>query len=251
MLHPSSSLPHFLKKTAALLIGLCLLAGCSQQGAQSQNASLDSKQSDQTESADSYEVDSEYYLGETTFIGDSRTNGLLTYQLLPPEQVFAIDGSTQKSIRDEPFIQLEPDGDYLTVEQAVAERQPQRILLAFGVNAIPLMSDEEFMQEYDTLIDELTELSPDSKIIIQSILPVASWKYTEMPALTNENIDYHNDLLAQYAQENGYTFYDIADNFKDENGALAFEYDAGDGLHFSQTFYHTYLAILTTDMPGM
>lgn len=181
------------------------------------------------ESTSSHEVDAEYYLGETTFIGDSRTNGLLTYQLLPPEQVFAIDGSTQKTIREDAFIQLEPGGEYLTVEQAVAERQPSRILIAFGVNAIPLMTDEEFMEEYDILVDQLVAVSPDSKIVIQSILPVANWKYLEMPSLTNENIDYHNALLEDYAEENGYTFFDISDYFKDETGALDYTYDAGTG----------------------
>ena len=213
-----SSLFGLLRKGAALLLCLCLLAGCTnQQQEQPQLASSTGTEPEQTEeSTSSHEVDAEYYLGETTFIGDSRTNGLLTYQLLPPEQVFAIDGSTQKTIREDAFIQLEPGGEYLTVEQAVAERQPSRILIAFGVNAIPLMTDEEFMEEYDILVDQLVAVSPDSKIVIQSILPVANWKYLEMPSLTNENIDYHNALLEDYAEENGYTFFDISDYFKDE-----------------------------------
>ena len=53
-----------------------------------------------------------------------------------------------------------------------------------------------------------------------------------------------------YAEENGYTFFDISDNFKDETGALDYTYDAGDGLHFNQTFYHAYLELLTTEMPA-
>ena len=247
-----SSLFGLLRKGAALLLCLCLLAGCTnQQQEQPQLASSTGTEPEQTEeSTSSHEVDAEYYLGETTFIGDSRTNGLLTYQLLPPEQVFAIDGSTQKTIREDAFIQLEPGGEYLTVEEAVAERQPSRILIAFGVNAIPLITDEEFMEEYDILVDQLVAVSPDSKIVIQSILPVANWKYLEMPSLTNENIDYHNALLEDYAEENGYTFFDISDYFKDETGALDYTYDAGDGLHFNQTFYHTYLELLTTEMPA-
>ena len=57
-------------------------------------------------------------------------------------------------------------------------------------------------------------------------------------------------LLEDYAEENGYTFFDISDYFKDETGALDYTYDAGDGLHFNQTFYHTYLELLTTEMPA-
>ncbi len=195
------------------------------------------------------EVDPEYYLGETTFIGDSRTNGLLTYQLLPPEQVFAIDGSTQKTIRNDPFIQLGPDSDQLTVEQAVEQRQPHRLVIAFGVNAIPLMTEEEFMQEYDLLIDQLTDVSPNSRIVIQAILPVSGWKYQEMSYLTNENIDHYNRLLKEYSEENGYIFFDISSEFKDEEGNLAREFDAGDGLHFNQNFYQHYIQLLIQYQP--
>lgn len=77
---------------------LCLigtLSGCS-QSSQSPSVKLVEEETEEASSADPNEVDAEYYLGETVFVGDSRTNGLLTYQLLPPEQIFAIDGSTQK-----------------------------------------------------------------------------------------------------------------------------------------------------------
>lgn len=243
-----------LKTSLLVLLTICTLcltgtlSGCT-QSSQSPSVKLVEEETEEASSADPNEVDAEYYLGETVFVGDSRTNGLLTYQLLPPEQIFAIDGSTQKSIRDQEFIQLKPNGEYLTVKEAVEERQPHRILIAFGVNAIPLMSEEEFMDEYDILVDELTEASPDSKIVIQCILPVAWWKHESMPYLTNENIDHFNGLLKDYAEENGYTFFDISDHFKGEDGSLSAEFDAGDGLHFNQSFYHEYIELLMTEQP--
>ena len=106
----------FCKKYSAALLAACtacilLLSGCNfaSQGRSNEEIRLaDPEATEQGTTAETSanvnEVDPEYYLGETTFIGDSRTNGLLTYQLLPPEQVFAIDGSTQKTIRDDPFI---------------------------------------------------------------------------------------------------------------------------------------------------
>ena len=83
-----SSLFGLLRKGAALLLCLCLLAGCTnQQQEQPQLASSTGTEPEQTEeSTSSHEVDAEYYLGETTFIGDSRTNGLLTYQLTRPSR---------------------------------------------------------------------------------------------------------------------------------------------------------------------
>jgi hypothetical protein len=245
----------FCSAIAALLIAVplaCSLAGCSSPAAQNAEQPVtltEEKTEPQAEASTANEMDAEYYLGETTFIGDSRTNGLLTYQLLPPEQVFAIDGSTQKSIREQEFIQLEPNGSWLSLQEAVAQRQPHRLLIAFGVNAIPVMTEEEFMQEYGILIDQLVEVSPNSKIVIQSILPVSWWKHETMPYLTNENIDHFNSLLRDYSEENGYTFFDISDHFKGEDGSLSTQFDGGDGLHFNQGFYQEYIRLLVTEHP--
>lgn len=249
----------FFSMIAALLVAVsfaCSLTGCSKPAARKAGHPVTlveenekTQESEDSEETTVYEMDAEYYLGETTFIGDSRTNGLLTYQLLPPEQVFAIDGSTQKTIREQEFIQLEPNGAWLSVQEAVKQRQPHRLLIAFGVNAIPLMTEEEFMEEYDILIDQLVEASPNSKIVIQSILPVSWWKHESMPYLTNENIDHFNSLLKEYSEEHGYTFFDISDHFKDEDGSLSAQFDAGDGLHFNQSFYQEYLRLLVSEHP--
>ena len=111
------------------------------------------------------------------------------------------------------------------------------------------MTEEEFMQEYDLLIDQLTGVSPNSRIVIQAILPVSGWKYQEMSYLTNENIDHYNRLLKEYSEENSYIFFDISSEFKDEEGNLAREFDAGDGLHFNQNFYQRYIQLLIQYQP--
>lgn len=235
-------------RLTALLAACCIIfSGCA-DSAQTQ-PSVPSASEQEQESTFTEEMDAEYYLGDTVFVGDSRTNGLLGYSLLPPEQVFAIDGSTQKTIREEAFIQLEPDGEELTLEEAVRQRKPGRILVAFGVNAIPLMTENEFMEEYDALIELLSEASSDSSIIIQSILPIAWW-YDKMPNLTNESIDHYNSLLEDYCEEKGFTFFDISGEFADNDGSLDSRYDAGDGLHFNQTFYHAYLELLVAEHPA-
>lgn len=235
----------------ALLLAFSTMTGCSHEpSAERSNNPVTLRDGEKDTQMDSnYELDSEFYLGETVFIGDSRTNGLLTYEFLPPEQVFAIDGSTQKSIRERNFIQLEPNGKLLSIQEAVKQRQPHRILLAFGVNAIPTMNEKEFMEEYRILVDELVQASPESEIVIQSILPVSWWLCDKTPALTNENIDDFNDLLENYAEENGYVFFDISDHFKDSDGGLDSTYGAGDGLHFNQRFYEEYLQVLITEHP--
>lgn len=193
------------------------------------------------------EYDTEFYLGETVFVGDSRTNGMIGYGYLPPEQVYAIDGCSQKSIQDREFVDL-GDGKLYTVEEAVAIRQPERIMILLGINGLTTMGEEEFMEEYRALTESLHAASPESTIILQSILPTAWWKYQEIPAFDNDNIDYYNELLCDYAQEAGYFYLNSAEIMKDSRNSLRAEYDAGDGLHFNSTAYEALMEYYTTHM---
>lgn len=193
------------------------------------------------------EYDTEFYLGETVFVGDSRTNGMIGYGYLPPEQVYAIDGCSQKTIQDREFVDL-GDGKLYTVEEAVAIRQPERIMISLGINGLTTMGEEEFMEEYRALTESLHQASPNSTIILQSILPVAWWKYQEIPAFDNDNIDYYNELLCDYAQEAGYFYLNSAEVMKDSRNSLRSEYDAGDGLHFNSAAYEALMEYYTTHM---
>ena len=79
--------------TAFLLLGLLssfLFTSCSRtEGTDPANTDV-AQPAEAQESASPNEMDGEFYLGETVFIGDSRTNGLLTYRYLPPEQVLSL-----------------------------------------------------------------------------------------------------------------------------------------------------------------
>lgn len=74
-----------LKTSLLVLLTICTfcltgtLSGCT-HSSQSPSVKLAEEETEEASSADPNEVDAEYYLGETVFVGDSRTNGLLTYQ---------------------------------------------------------------------------------------------------------------------------------------------------------------------------
>lgn len=244
------------KRFSAILIASLLafsLVACSTQPRKAAPTSPNQQEDDfSATEGDTFslqEIDPYFYLGETVFIGDSRTNGLLGYEYLPPEQVFAVDGSTQKTILEHKFEDFANDGIKRPLKDVVAQRQPHRLLIAFGVNAIPVMTESEFIESYDILLEELKEASPDSKIVIQAIFPVSFWKQDSIPTLTNDNINQYNKLLKKYCKENDYTFFDISDHFRDEDGGLDYQYDAGDGLHFNRHFYETYLKLLVSRHP--
>ena len=185
-----------------------------------------------------------FFLERTIFIGDSRTHGLSTYGYLPEDRVYAVDGSNQQTIQQQAFIDM-GDGRLKTSGQALAISKPQNVLLAFGINGLPSLDETTFLEEYRNLVSIVKKSSPQSKIYIQAILPVSSAQELNVPKMSNRRIDAFNALLKEYAQQEGYVFLDFSDALKNNNNALASQYDAGDGLHFNSTAYQRILAELT------
>lgn len=195
---------------------------------------------DNTSSDESFED----YINDTIFIGDSRTVGLYQYRYINPENIYAKNGQNHQGARYEKIVDL-GTGKLLTVAEAVAVRKPKRMIVSYGVNGVAFMSQSTFMEQYSYLIDDLRKASPDSTIIIQSIIPVSNYyqKYVDS-RLNNYQIDFYNSLLKQLAKEKGCSYLDTAGLFKDSNNSLASEYDAGDGLHLSRSAYEEFLQYL-------
>lgn len=173
------------------------------------------------------------YLDDLLFLGDSRTVGMVEMGLIDESNAMAIIGLSHTQALTEEFYD-EDDGCYYTIEEKVTYRRPDKIMVSFGVNGVAFMSEDEFMDDYEELIDLLRESSPNSAIIIQSILPVGSIQEENDPHLTNERINHYNILLYDLAKDKGVYFLDSSGCLMDENGYLSSEYDSGDGLHFNK-----------------
>lgn len=177
------------------------------------------------------------FLDQTIFVGDSRTNGMKNFGFLPEENVFAIDGASHQLARTERFIVLEGSSRKLTIAQAVAELKPVRLVVSFGINGVAYMGEETFLSEYSEFLDELKEASPNTSIVVQSILPVSSSYARSDRRMANDIIDGYNAELRLLSNQKGCYFLDTSHVLKNEDGALAAEYDSGDGLHFNKTAY--------------
>lgn len=183
----------------------------------------------------------EDYISDTVFIGDSRTVGLSLYRYIKPENVYAKNGQNHQGARTEHFVDL-GTGRLLTVAEAVAVTKPKRIIVSYGINGVAFFGREAFIEQYSYLIDDLQNASPDSLIIIQSILPVSDYyqKYVDT-RVNNDTIDSYNLLLKQLAEEKNCTFLDTSSLFKNSSNCLAVEYDIGDGIHLSRYAYEVFL----------
>lgn len=180
---------------------------------------------------------SDDYFDNALFLGDSRTVALQANSFIPKKNTFAVNGISHVTYLTQQFTD-EVTGVTGDVFSIVKKRKPDKIYVALGVNGVAFIEKNTFLSRYEELIDGLMEASPESKIIIQCILPVNENNYTGgNPNLNNNTIDNMNRELLRLAERKGIFYLDISYVLKDENNRLATTYDSGDGLHFSFTGY--------------
>ena len=158
------------------------------------------------------------YFDTVTFIGDSITEGLHSYQT----SVFG--HSTILGIRS-----MGPDAVYILL----------------GTNSLVNANEQKeqsFLAYYAKMIDMLRErLLPGVKIYIQSIPPVDPSKTTK---LSNEQVERVNNELARIAVEKECYFIDLDEVFADENGNMKADYVQADGIHIKKPAYEAWIDYL-------
>lgn len=185
----------------------------------------------------------ESYFDDAIFIGDSLTDGLAAYELLPREQVLADTGINPQTILTRECIGEE--GAEQTVVEAAAALDPAKIYIMLGANGVAFLNFDDIIGWYGELIDALQADHPDAIFYIQSVLPVTADKHLEQELLTNERITELNGMIARMAAEKGCFYLNVAEAVADENGCLPDELSA-DGMHFGVSTYRVWLDYLLT-----
>ncbi len=178
------------------------------------------------------------YLDKIIFIGDSTTYSFLYYGKLnggkdslqvwtPASRTLTLDHATTTTV-------LYPDtGEEITIKNAVSLKKPEIIVITLGVNGISYMNEEYFKSSYSKLVKTIQTESPDTRIILQSIFPVAAnWEKTK--SINNEKITNANKWVLDVARDCGISYLDtISVLAVAEDGYLPESYQNGDGLHLS------------------
>ncbi len=109
--------------------------------------------------------------------------------------------------------------------------KPEYLVITLGVNGISFMDEEWFIRDYTALVKLIQEASPDTKIILNSIYPVAdSYKYQK--DINNQKINAANGWIERIAADTGVRFLYSYECLA-ENGKLPESEQNGDGLHLT------------------
>lgn len=149
-------------------------------------------------------------------MGDSITEGFSEYDVLNASSVVSKIGVHLNELDEQ--------------VQQVKELDPQVIFLAYGMNdVISTAGDtDQFLEEYETLVDQLREEVPNAHIYVNSIFPVTDSAVKKEPELAH--ISEYNTALKGMCDEMQVGFIDNTELVEDQ-------YYEEDGVHFKAEFY--------------
>lgn len=130
---------------------------------------------------------------------------------------------------------------------AILERNPQRIFLMAGINNI-LFRDaqaQSLAKELRQLLLYLQQQSPNTKVYLQSVLPVNEIMAENKAVFLNKHsvIQAYNAELARICSELNIPFIDLYPAFADEYGRLKPQYTS-DGIHLTGAGYALWVQLL-------
>lgn len=176
------------------------------------------------------------YFADAAIIGDSRSQGLMSYGDLGGGANMTGLGLSVYNVWDKAFV--ETSNGKLTLRQALSNQQYTKVYVALGINSVGYPSRETFYQKYTNLIQEIRSMQPNAVIYVQNIMPVneaAMKSRGTYDIFNNQVIAEFNGYIHQVATENGLVYLDTYQYFLDDNGQLPTE-ASGDGLHLNSTY---------------
>lgn len=190
------------------------------------------------------------YIDKIIFLGDSTTYGMKYYGVLSggkeTKQVWTpASGTLTLSNQSFATIVYPPTGEEIPIRDAVALEMPEMMVITLGVNGISFMDEDYFKSEYKMLVQDIKEISPDTKIILQSIFPIAS-NYEYQKDINNTKITAANGWILEVAEETGVKYLDTISVLLGDDGFMPQEYHNGDGLHLNEYSFNLVLDYIRT-----
>ena len=181
------------------------------------------------------------YIKSIVFVGD-RTIASLSdaREEVKPSQVWSgVSGSLplDYNLATTPIIHSD-DPKGLSIADAAEIYRPQYIIITVGLeNGVGHCSEAKFKEYYTRLIESIRDSSPDTKIILQSILPVSKASQKADPSVSNDRIDVANGYIASLAEELSVRYLNTASALKGDDGCLDPRFDSGDGIILNSEGY--------------
>jgi lysophospholipase L1-like esterase len=163
-------------------------------------------------------------LNQIVFLGDSITDRCEWNELFPANNVInrGISGDRTYGV--------------LNRLDNIIKNKPSKVFLMIGINDLREGRNVvEVKNDYNKILKQLTENLPNTKIFVQSVLPVDT-KQPTPKIKSNDSISNLNKEIKQLTEEYGLTYIDLFSVMADTSGQLKPEF-THDGIHLSGNGY--------------
>ncbi|MBQ8496958.1 MAG: SGNH/GDSL hydrolase family protein [Clostridia bacterium] len=180
-----------------------------------------------------------------TFFGDSTTAHLALRGGIPKEHVWSGAGNTVlfETVNRTRCVHLAAENRDLTLADAVALKKPQILVITVGVSGgAGMLSRERFTAIYRELLLSVQKASPETKILVQSMLPLSDRSVKYYKRLTKEAVLEGNLWIRALCMEMRIPYIDSYSVLIDTNtGYLKKEFQNDEYMHLTAEAYRVIL----------
>lgn len=188
------------------------------------------------------------YFDDAIFMGDSLADGFKDYAAWMSLKGRGTLYLTQRSMTPRSFMQPGAmvdagDAGVVDVWATIADRQPGKMYITLGTNALMAMDPAEFIESYYQLVAKIRQTSPNTTIYITTIPPTSSAYAAKEERLSKERIQQANDLIAKMCREENLALINLYDVVMGADGYLNEDINS-DGIHMTPEGYKMWLNYL-------
>ncbi len=180
---------------------------------------------------------SDGYADKLVFYGDSTTHGMKAYKVFGSRettQVWTPSSGTLALFRAATDLVWDPNSQTeMSLADLCKSVKPEYLIVTLGVNGVSMMDETWFKTDYQSIINIILQNSPDTKLILQSIYPVAR-SYEKQQSINNTKIQTANQWIVQIAKANDLPYLNTYSALVGDDGYLPESYQNGDGMHFNE-----------------
>lgn len=174
------------------------------------------------------EIDVWQQFDDAAIFGDSRAVGFKFYEFISEDRVFANSGDTIKAIPKQ-------------LEQ-LKVLNPSFIFICFGINDMGSFNTvDDYIKELDDIQDQIHENLPDTRIFINSIIPVIDPAFKKFAKW--KDIPDWNAAIEEHCEKNNIPYIDITDTVEEHSDLYE-----NDGIHMRKPFYNLWAIDMMTEV---
>lgn len=218
-----------------VIIAVAAIKGCNNAENEQLNANLATSPSPTPNT--NREIDAEFY-ADTCFIGNGFIAGLENEDLVAGAD-YICDDTLDVS---EALTEKSEGSSVVYINELNSNTNYKKIFMAFGAEELSWDDNDEFISEYENVIEKAKKYQPDSEIYLVSVTPVSEAAEEEV-GYTNSDVEKLNKLIKELADDNDLIYCDIFDTLANSRGYLP-DSASEDGINLDRSYYEKSLVYI-------